>query len=312
MVTKNLFLFCLIASVAQSRAEVMGGCETAIDCVVRDNKRSSTSNSSSTTTAPVANTVTTTTNFVSAGAENSGAYAQAAEAQSQSTIMMVAATGLAATYAARCGRSNRTACFLSMAAATAAGLAAGKASQAGGLMNSLGGSGQSEAQPDRSTTADASVLANLNKIKADLADSGYTSDGNGNITMPGGSTVNSDLSEQSLKAAGLSDAEAASIQNELQAMRKDLRNKAGSGGDSLLASSSGSSGYGRVSISSLDGSDKEISATAERTDIDSSRDPASWGGFYKKFGDSVIGVDKSDIFLMVEKRVEKERTGMEH
>jgi hypothetical protein len=43
---------------------------------------------------------------------------------------------------------------------------------------------------------------------------------------------------------------------------------------------------------------------------DISRDPAAWDGYYKQYGDSLIGVAQNDIFLMVQKRVEKERKGM--
>lgn len=311
MTTIKFLLFCLITQSIPSYAEVSGGCETALECSVRESRRTPVVNTS-TTAAPIANTTTTTTNFVSAGEANSGTYEKAAQAQNTSMITTAVATAAAAQNWARCGRRSPTPCIIAAALTVTAGLAMQAAGQAGSLMNSLGGSGQAEGQVDRSTTADASVLANLNKIKAGLEDMGYSADENGNIKLPSGSTVNSDLSEQSLKSAGLTEAEAAAVQNQLQALKKDLRDKAGAGTDSLLASGSGSSGYGRVSISSLDGSDKEVSAVAERTDIDSSRDPASWGGFYKRFGDSVIGIDKSDIFLMVEKRVEKERTGMEH
>jgi hypothetical protein len=59
--------------------------------------------------------------------------------------------------------------------------------------------------------------------------------------------------------------------------------------------------------------DREVASAgveADRTEVD--KDPNKWSGFFTKFGDSQIGVAQSDIFLMVEKRVDSERKIMGH
>ncbi len=311
------FLTQSTISFAQGTVSGSGtGCETAIDCTVSTGNTTTTTKTTNTagtaTIRPMsgATTTTVTTNYGSAGAADSGAYSQAEEARNQSNLMMVAAAGLGTMYASRCGSRNPRACMLAAAAFSAAGVANQKSQQASGLMNSLGNGGQSDGSVD-SAGVNTTVASNLNKIKADLASNGYAVDESGNITMPNGSTVGGDLSEQSLKNAGMDGADANQLQKDLEAMRKEMRDKSGAAGAALLARDSGSTGYGRISISSLDGSDKEMTEQqeAERSGID--RDPASWTGFYKKFGDGLIGVSQSDIFLMVEKRVEKESMGME-
>lgn len=292
------------------------GCETAINCTVTTgNTTTATTTTNTAGTATIrpmsgATTTTVTTNYGSAGAADSGAYSQAEEAKNQSNLMMIAAAGLGTMYASRCGSRNPRACMLAAAAFSAAGLANQKSQQASGLMSSLGNGGQSDGTVD-SAGINSTVATSLNKIKADLASNGFAVDESGNITMPNGSTVGGDLSEQSLKNAGMDASEANQLQKDLEAMRKEMRDKTGAEGAALLARDSGSTGYGRISISSLDGNEKEMTAQleAERSGID--RDPASWTGFYKKFGDGLIGVSQSDIFLMVEKRVEKESLGME-
>lgn len=316
MALKMIMIIAFLINSTIAFSQTSSGCETAINCTVTTGQTTTATKTKNvdgaSTIRPMsgATTVTTTTNYGSAGGAGSGAYSQAADAKKQSNIMMIAAAGLGVAFASRCGPHNHMSCVLAAAAFSAAGLAAQKKQQASSLMNSLGNSGQEQGTVDTSSE-DTAVASNLNKIKADLASNGFSVDGNGNITMPNGSTVNGDLSAQSLSGAGMSSADVDQVQKNLEAMRKELRDKAGADGASLLARDSGSTGYGRISISSLDGnSEKETTAQseAERSSID--RDPASWAGFYKKFGDGLIGVSQSDIFLMVEKRVEKERTGM--
>lgn len=319
MASKIIVFLSVLSILNQAMAEIVGGgssssCETAINCTV-------TTGSQVNPTAPVndgitrqmSGTTTTTTNYGTEGTvgeENTGAYAQAKEGKTQSIIMAVAAVAVGTSYMMRCGSQNRTACFLGGAAFAAAGLAVGKAAQSQSLMNDLGSNGSTEGITDSTTTVDAALTKDLNKLKADLASQGYTVDDSGNIATPEGSTVNGDLSPQSLAAAGMSAQDAGQLQQGLAAMRKELSNKTGAEAADLVAQPSGSTGYGRVSISSLDGSQKETTAAteAERSGID--RDPAAWAGFFKKFGDGLIGVSHSDIFLMVEKRVDRERDGM--
>jgi hypothetical protein len=316
----------LLCFSSQSYAEVSSGggagCETSINCTVVTGTASS-----NTPRGGVENqmngAVTSTTNYGTdgtVGQQGTGAYTQAKKGKTQAIVMGVAAAALGTSYMIRCASSNRTACFLAAAAFTAAGYAASKAMQSQKLMNDLGTSGSTTGTVDTSTVQEAALQRELTKLKADLVRQGYTVDDTGNITTPSGTSVNGDLSPVSLAAAGVSGQESSAIQQGLEDMRKQLAEKAGAeagigagiGAGDLVAQPSGSTGYGRVSISSLDGNQKETtSATeAERTGID--RDPAAWGGFFKQFGDGVIGVSHSDIFLMVEKRVDRERTGMGH
>jgi hypothetical protein len=311
-----VYLILLLLNLSSAETTGTVGCETMINCTVTTGNKTVSTNTATADGTLNNNqmsgftTVTTTTNYASAGDAGSGSYSQAKEGKTQSLIMGAVAVGLGARYMSRCGRSNRTACFLAAAAFSAAGLAAGKAMQSQQVMNSLGNDQRSQGTVDTSNTADTSLMSDLNKLKADLASQGYSVDDSGNITTPEGSTVNGDLSASSLTGAGMSEQDANKLQNDLAEMRKELHSKAGAGGAALVAQSSGSTGYGRVSMASLEGSQNETTTgvEAERTGID--RDPAAWNGFFKKFGDGLIGVSHSDIFLMVEKRVETERTGM--
>ncbi len=319
MAYKTLVIFSFfLCFLSQSFAEVASGggagCETSINCTVSTGTTTSTT-PTGTVNDQMTGAVTTTTNYGtdgSVGEENTGAYNQAESGKTQSIVMGVAAAALGTSYMMRCGTHNRTACYLGAAAFAAAGYAASKAMQSQDLMNDLGSSGSSTGTVDTSTVQDAALQKELNKLKADLVSQGYTVDDSGNITTPTGASVNGDLSPASLAAAGVSGKESSAIQQGLADMRKQLAEKVGAGAGDLVAQPSGSTGYGRVSISSLDGSQKETTAAteAERSGID--RDPAAWGGFFKQFGDGVIGVSHSDIFLMVEKRVDRERTGMGH
>ena len=321
MAYKTLVILSLfLCFVSQSFAEVASGggagCDPAINCTVTTGTASSTSTTpTGTVNDQMTGAVTTTTNYGtdgSVGEEDTGAYNQAKSGKTQSIVMGVAAAALGASYMSRCGTFNQTACYLGAAAFAAAGYAASKAMQSQDLMNDLGTSGSSTGTVDTSTVQDAALQKELNKLKADLVSQGYTVDDSGNITTPTGASVNGDLSPASLAAAGVSAKDSSAIQQGLADMRKQLAEKVGAGAGDLVAQPSGSTGYGRVSISSLDGSQKETTTAteAERSGID--RDPAAWSGFFKQFGDGVIGVSHSDIFLMVEKRVDSERTGMGH
>lgn len=312
-----IYFILLLLNVSSAETTGTVGCETMINCTVTTGNKTVTT---STGTAPGTlnnnpmsgfTTVTTTTNYAAAGDAGSGAYTKAKEGKTQSLIMAAAAGVIAAQKWSQCSwRHNPRPCYLAIAATTAGALALGKAADSQQVMDSLGNDQRSQGTVDTSNTADTSLMSDLNKLKADMASQGFTVDDSGNIKTPDGSTVNGDLSASSLTAAGMSAQDANALQKDLEQMRKELQKKVGADGAALIAQPSGSTGYGRVSIASLDGSQNETTngAEAERTGID--RDPAAWNGFFKKFGDGLIGVSHSDIFLMVEKRVETERTGM--
>lgn len=304
-------LFCLFfMTVFAVGAFAQSNCETAINCTV--NTSSNTSNTGTTTQG------SSETPYV--GASNSGSYTQAANGRNQSTMMMVTALSMGASYASQCGHHNGRACMLAVAAFAAAGLANQGRNASTQVMRELGADDNmiANSETDGVRVSDTSLQKQLEDGLSTLAKNGYALDSQGNITLPNGSSVNGDLNAQSLKAAGMSNGDIGSIQAGLESMKKAMDEKSkqtggeGSGGD-LLASSQGSTGYNRVSISSLDkdGDGKTSQGVeAERKGID--RDPSAWQGFYKQFGDSVIGVAHSDIFLMVEKRFERERQTMGH
>ena len=56
----------------------------------------------------------------------------------------------------------------------------------------------------------------------------------------------------------------------------------------------------------------EAGSAVGATSLDGDRDPAAWDGFFKKYGDSKVGVASSDLFRMVELRVSSERKVMGH
>ena len=304
-----LFLIAIFAHVSFAQS----GCETAINCTV--NTSSSTTGYTGTTTQGATDTPTS-----SLGSSNTGAYTQAAEGRNQSTMMMMSALAMGASFSGQCGSFNQTACMLAGAAFAAASLAGQGRSASTQVMRDLGADDAmiAASENDGVHVSDTSLQSQLDSGLSSLAQNGYSVDSQGNITLPSGSSVNGDLSAQSMKAAGMSSGDIGSVQAGLDRMKKELNEKnQKSGGDNnagdLLAAGRGSTGYNRVSISSLDkdGSGNGTgSVEAERKGID--RDPSAWQGFYKQFGDSVIGVAHSDIFLMVEKRVERERLTMGH
>jgi hypothetical protein len=304
--------------VSSTQAEVVSGgtavCETSGNCTGTSGTASTTP--TGTVTDQMAGAVTKTTNYGTEGTvgqEGTGAYTQAKAGKEAATAMAVVAGGFAVYYGSKCGLFNEPACLAAMAAGAAAAYALLRESQSQVVMSSLGNDGSTEGTEDTTTAADSPLVKSLNKVKADLVTQGYSVDDNGNIKMPNGSTVDADLNPQSLSAAGMSSQDISRLQNDLANMRKEMNQKAGAGAGDVVAQSVGSTGYGRVSISSLDrnaGKEATAAPEAERTGID--RDPAAWDGFFKKHGDGVIGVAHSDIFLMVEKRVDRERTGMGH
>lgn len=292
-------------------------CETAINCTVTQG------NTTTTTTTPQStdggstlrrnssgNTVvTTTTNYGSAGTAGTGAYSQAQDAKNQANTTMIAAFAMAAMLAAMCNPPhNITPCILAPLAALAGMMAGQKKNEAQKVMDNLGTSGTTDsATTTDSTTTDAENAATLAKIKDDLAKKGVKMNGDGSTTLPNGATVASDLNNSSLKAAGLSDSQISSLRKDLDKMKKDINNGSGAGGVEYQDVASNAGGYdgGRTAV---DG-DREIASAgveADRTGID--KDNANkWNGFFKQYGDSQIGVAQSDIFLMVEKRVDSER-----
>ncbi len=306
-------IFCLfLLTIFVNISFAQSNCETSINCTVH------TANDSSytgTTTQGTAETATTQ----NLGTENSGAYTQASNGRNQSTMMMVGALGMGATFASQCGPHNGTACMLAGAAFAAAGLAGQGRSASTQVMRDLGADDSmiAASEQDGVRVSDTTLQTQLSEGLSSLAKNGYMLDSQGNITLPNGSSVNGDMNPQSMAAAGMSAGDISSVQSGIDRMKKELDEKSkkmggdGNGGD-LLAAGQGSTGYNRVSISSLDKSNTGASTNveAERQGID--RDPSAWQGFYKQFGDSVIGVAHSDIFLMVEKRVERERLTMGH
>jgi hypothetical protein len=204
--------------------------------------------------------------------------------------------------------------MLAAAAAAAAAMAASKKNQAQQLANTLGGSGAGSSTTTDSTQ-DAAQAAELQRIRDQMAAQGYKLNDDGSFTAPNGATVDAGLSESGLAGAGMDGTGIASVKSGIEKMRKDVQDKlnlaskdgAGSGAGAGDGSGGMSGAYG--------GGGKSTSETGKgnpNANGDINRDPAAWDGFYKQYGDSLIGVAQNDIFMMVQKRVETERVKMGH
>jgi hypothetical protein len=298
-----------------------GDCDIQINCTIQQG------NTTTTTTTPTMSaggtqitngvsgltSTTTTTNYGSAGTSGSGAYTQAQNAKNKANGTMIAAFAMAAMLAAMCGPHNITPCILAPIAAMAGMMAGQKKDQAQQVMENLGTSDTTAGTKDTTGTTDGTDQAKveLAKIKADLAKKGYAMNADGSTTLPNGSTVASDLNSKSLQASGLSPEQISSINKEIEKMKKDLGNAEGSdGGAASIATAGYSGGRSRLGGDDYGGGESKNTNTAEadRTSLD--RNPAAWQGYSTPFGDSQIGVPLSDLFLMVEKRVESERKVM--
>lgn len=326
---KRLILtFSILSFVAQTSlaGEVVGGTggtqqectsEMRINCTITQGNTTTTTTTNqpegTSSGRPMSGFTSTTTSTLGTGLGDAGtgAYlqAQAAKQQAQSTMMMGLALG--AMFLSQCGPRNPAACMLGAAALAAAAMAAGKKAQAQNLMNTLGTGQDSSTGPTTTTTTDSTDTSGqqLTDLTSDLAKKGYKYGADGSITTPSGSVVAGDLNEKSVADAGFSSADNSSIQSGLDKMRKDmtsaLKNADGAAeGESSAETANALSGaYGGDGTPSGSGSGRGL-ATASKT-LD--KNPEAWDGYYKQFGDSLIGVGNADIFLMVEKRVENER-----
>lgn len=291
-------------------------CETQINCTVTQGNTTTKTTTPNTTDGGTTlrrrssgnTTTTTTTTFGSAGTAGTGAYTQAQQAKNQANTTMITAFAMAAMLAAMCNPPhNITPCILAPLAAMAGAMAAQKKSEAQKVMNSLGTSGTSDTKTDTAGTSDGAdtSAATLAKIKADLAKKGIGMNADGSAVLPNGSTVSADMGAQGLQNAGLSDSQISQLGRDLDKLKKDIGSGSGSTVEQVNVASAGGYDGGRTS---LDGNDREIASSsveAERTAVDSNA--GAWSGYFKQFGDSQIGVSQSDLFIMVEKRVDSER-----
>lgn len=314
---------------------VTGGCETTINCTVNQGNSTTTTTTTQTDGAsPIrraasgSTTTTTTTttdsNYGAVGNAGSGVYAQAETAKNKANGTMLAALGMGAMLATMCNPPvNVTPCILAPIAVAAGILAGQKKGDAQRLMDSLGTDGSvdgtggtTDTSVTTAGTADGTdgTAGTIAKIKADLAKKGYALNEDGSISTPGG-TVAGDLNSQSLQAAGLNSGQISQLNSDLAKLKKDIAEQAENGvvveEQNVAGNGLGGFNGGRTK---LFGNEQEASVAAlsdtDRTPVD--RDPAAWTGYSTKFGDSSIGVPQSDIFLMVEKRVEDERKTMGH
>lgn len=318
---RNILLTSLIAigmfcnSVAVMADEVKSGSQQEctsdikINCTVNTGNTTVTTNTNlpagTVSNLPISGNTTTTTTY-NMGSGGSGAYAQAQEAKSQANTTMLLGIALAVAFGMQCGPHNPTACMLAAAAAAAAAMAAGKKAEAGKLMKELG-TGEDSSTSDTQTTTDGGNNAEgqLAQINSDLANKGYKVNTNGSVTLPNGSTVDPSMSESSLQAAGLSNSDVSGIRAGLDKMRKDINDKLGKDEGQLNVASVDANAMSGAYGSTPETGKGTPTAGADRMPLD--RNPAAWDGFYKQYGDSLIGVGNSDIFMMVEKRVQVER-----
>jgi hypothetical protein len=305
-------------------SEVQNGCETQINCTVTNGNKTTTTStgtrddavSSNRGGSGVTTTTTTTSNtYGGLGTAGSGVYEQAQQAQNKANMAMMAGLALAAAGLPRCGHpGGYGACIMGIAGLVAAGLAAGAAGKAQDLKNQLGSDGSGTPTTTTDSTTDttgdvATAAAQVDQLKADYAKKGYKINPDGSTTLPNGKTIDSNFSPSSMAAAGLSAADINKVTAGLGNLNKP-GSQASTNAEGLSVSSAdrgngmiqgqvgtgpGASGYGNNGDAS----------GVQASNID--RDPAAWAGFYKRFGDSIIGVPQTDIFLLIENRVEKER-----
>jgi hypothetical protein len=198
-----------------------------------------------------------------------------------------------------------------------AAMAGGKKNEAQNLQNQLGvantgsgGTGSGNGTGTRTASTDTgNADGELSRLRGQLEKQGYKVDANGNFTTPNGTTMNAgNINAAGLQAAGLSPAQSQRFMDDLtKAANKAAAasiNAGGSGDGPGGGGSGGSGGAGGVIDGGAVDGVKSNKAEVERSSLD--RNPAAWDGFGKKFGDSLVGVSQSDIFLMIEKRVEKE------
>jgi len=290
-------------------------CESPLMCEMRKNNRPEGTNSD----RPVTGFTETSTQsqFGTTGAAHSCAYAQAQEAKSQANTMMIAALAMAAIMFSQCGPHNQMACVLGAAALGAAAIGMSKKNDAQRLMNDLGTGQDTVARPeddenketDGNVTSDGDVTAMQDKYKT----KGYTVNSDGSVTLPNGNTVAGDFSEQGMLDAGMSKADASGVASGLAKMRDDIGKK----GSEVAGGAGGLSGASleRSSLDSMSGNGETASGGVGTSvnganKVEATRDPASWDGYFKQYGDSLIGVGQNDIFSMVIQRVEKERKMM--
>jgi len=338
MKTLIISLLCAVLSFLSSPyaiAEVVsGGCEREIDCtVVQGNTTTTTTTNQTNGASPIrraasgstTTTTTTTSNYGSVGTEGTGAYAQAETAKNKANGTMLAAYAMAAVLATMCNPpTNVTPCILSPIAAMAGMMAGQKKGDAQRLMDQLGTSGTStgtDGTADGSITtagtadnADDNGAGALAKIKADLAKKGYGFNDDGSISTPNG-TIAGDLNSQSLQAAGMNADQMSKLSSDLAKLKKDIAEQAENGVavEEQNIAGSGLDGYGGARTKLFaDESETSVAVAGDMERTATDRDPAAWTGYSTKYGDSSIGVPMSDIFLMVEKRVQDERKTMGH
>lgn len=266
-----------------------------------------------------ASTAGTTTNTSGAtfGAGNSGAYQQAQQAKDESSQKQMMGIAIAAVNMAMCGPHNPMACVMAAAGIALAALAGGKKKQAQQLQNQLGTAGTGTGTSPHGTTTASSTSGSpteldgrLSELRSKLSEKGFTVDDDGNITNSKGQSANAmNLNTSSLKGLGLNSKDAGNFANEFDKQAKE----AGKNLPVKIASTDGGSGGGsggRGGGSSVGATQEVIANNAKAERISLDRNPAAWAGFYKQMGDSLVGVAQSDIFLMIQNRMEVERKPM--
>lgn len=249
---------------------------------------------------------TVKTQYEEVGGAGDGVYDQAAGAESQSLAAQMLGTLIAATNLPSCGRPGGQAqCMLGMAGLGLAMMGAGGAASSQYTQDQMGTEGTTT---DKTVgTTDTSIAGgDLNKLKADYAKAGYKTDANGNTVLPNGKSITGDMDKAALMTAGVSSADADKYLKGLKDLKAQVDEKLKT---AQLASGAGGGGPGSIQ-GAVGSGGGDPSAESVQVASGDDRDPASWNGYYKKFGDSVIGVSQSDIFGLVENRVGIERKAM--
>jgi hypothetical protein len=314
-----------LLNISLSHAEVTNGCETQINCTVTNGNTTTTTTTGTRDDAVSSNrggsgiTTTTKTNsntYGSVGSAGSGVYQQAQQAQNQANMAMMAGLAIAAAGLPRCGHPGGFgACIMGIAGLVAAGLSAGAAGRAQDLKNQLGGvdAGTPTTTTDSSTstTGDvATAAAQVEQLKADYAKKGYKINPDGSTTLPNGKTIDSNFSPSSMAAAGMSKDDINKVTAGLSNLKNPGSQASANGEGMSVASADRGNGMIQGQVGTGPGDTSGFGNGGDASGVQASnidRDPAAWAGFYKRFGDSIIGVPQTDIFLLIENRVEKER-----
>lgn len=259
--------------------------------------------------------------------EGGGAYNEANNAQNSSNMFAMAGMGIAMMNLPKCGvPGGQAACAVGVAGIGLAALSNAKANEAASVKAALSGVSVQD-QPgtgDQAAIDTANIGNQLSQLQTDAAQKGISVGADGSVTLPNGESLTpSQMTAEGFQDAfGLSaeDAESAFAEFESAINKAKDSDGGGSGGaasgllaglaeDAEAGEDLTETGYtaGLRRKKKRDPASEEGAAIAS---LDLGQDDAQWSGVFKKYGTTKVGVKQSDLFRMVENRVNKERKRM--